>query len=308
MKSYYRIMLGRQSSHASRCFQENFIGVDYGIKQDLTLKLPEEWRIFNKEFIPIYLAAQPHKSKVAAGLACGAIWTASKGIKKGDIAISPDGEGSYRAAEVTSDYYYIAGDILPHRRHVKWHDLKFERGGMSDALRNSTGSTGTVCNISQYSIEIEKLIVGSPAPAFIITDQTIEDPATFAMEKHLEEFLVQNWNQTDLGKEYDIYEEEGDCVGRQYQTDTGPIDILAISRNKKTILVVELKRGRASDSVVGQTLRYMGFVQEELAEEGQVVCGAIIALEDDPRTRRALAIIPNIDFYKYQVSFKLHKF
>jgi RecB family endonuclease NucS len=45
--------------------------------------------------------------------------------------------------------------------------------------------------------------------------------------------------------------------------------------------VVELKRGRASDVVVGQALRYMGFVKEQLAEDDQTVEGAIIALDDD---------------------------
>jgi len=120
-------------------------------------------------------------------------------------------------------------------------------------------------------------------------------------------FLVENWPQTELGKEYDIYKEDGEPFGQQYQTDTGPLDILAISKDKKRLLVVELKKGRASDAVVGQTLRYMSYVQEELAEEGQTVRGAIIAHEDDQRIRRALTMTANIVFYRYQVSFKLVK-
>lgn len=118
---------------------------------------------------------------------------------------------------------------------------------------------------------------------------------------------MQNWAQTDLGKEYDIFEEDGERVGQQYATDTGPLDILAISKDKKKLLVVELKKGRASDAVVGQALRYMGYVQEELAEEDQTVSGAIIALEDDPKIRRALTMVPGICFYRYQVSFRLVK-
>lgn len=108
-----------------------------------------------------------------------------------------------------------------------------------------------------------------------------------------------------MGRDYDIYQENGELVGQQYQTDTGPLDILAISKDKKTLLVVELKKGRASDVVVGQALRYMGYVQDELAEEAQSVRGVIIALEDDQRIRRALTMVPSIDFYRYQVSFKL---
>ncbi|CAB4903729.1 unannotated protein [freshwater metagenome] len=71
--------------------------------------------------------------------------------------------------------------------------------------------------------------------------------------------------------------------------------------------MIELKRGRASDSVVGQIQRYMGYVQEELAEPGQSVRGVIIALDDDKRIRRALAVAPNIEFYRYQIDFKLFK-
>ncbi len=118
---------------------------------------------------------------------------------------------------------------------------------------------------------------------------------------------MQNWVQTELGKDYDIYEEEGEKVGQQYPTDTGPMDILAIKKDKSELLVVELKKGRASDAVVGQTLRYMGFAAQELAEPNQKVRGVIIALEDDQRIRRALAVSPNIDFFRYQISFKLIK-
>ena len=96
-------------------------------------------------------------------------------------------------------------------------------------------------------------------------------------------------------------------VGQQYPCDTGYIDILAISKDKKELLVVELKRGRASDSVVGQIQRYMGYVKDELAEENQTVKGIIIAQEDDTRIKRALSVTKNIEFFKYQVNFKLFK-
>ncbi|RYD33520.1 MAG: DUF91 domain-containing protein, partial [Verrucomicrobiaceae bacterium] len=85
------------------------------------------------------------------------------------------------------------------------------------------------------------------------------------------------------------------------------LDILAVSKDKKRLLVVELKKGRASDAVVGQTLRYMSYVQDELAEADQTVRGVIIANEDDQRIRRALSMVPSIQFLRYQVTFKLVK-
>lgn len=138
-------------------------------------------------------------------------------------------------------------------------------------------------------------------------DDTIEDPSVFALETHLEDFLEQNWHHTELGKKYDIFEEDGEKVGRQYPCDTGIIDILAISKDKKELLVVELKKGRASDMVVGQVQRYMGYVKDELAEANQKVKGVIIAFEDDLKILRALSVAPDISFYTYKIHFKLEK-
>lgn len=304
MKSYYRLMLGRKSVYADECFAEGFVGADFGIEKDLSGDLPENWRTFNKQFIPVFLKSNPEKSKIAAGLACGALWNVCKGIAPGDYVLSPDGAGNYRVGEVTGSYSYQQGGVLPHRRNVTWLNVSIERAAMSEALRNSCGSIGTVSNITPHRDELEKLTGGVSAPKLMSTDETVEDASSFALEEHLEQFLMENWDRTQLGEEYEIYEVEGEKA-QQYQTDTGPLDILAISKDQKTLLVVELKKGRASDAVVGQTLRYMSYVEEELAEDGQSVRGLIIAHEDDRRIRRALSLVPTIAFYRYQVSFKL---
>jgi restriction system protein len=305
MKNYVRVMLGKKSIHAPECFAGGYIGGDFGIAQDLTGRLPDEWRPFNKEFIPVFLAAHPEKTKVAAGLSCGFLWTICKGLKKGDWVLCPDGEGSYRVGEIISDYDYVPGGNLPHRRKVQWLEPSIQRSDMSQGLRNSTGAIGTVSTVSQYAEEIDKLMSGSSLAPATEDGSTVEDQATFVLEKHLETFLVENWKNTDLGRDFSILEEDGEIVGQQYPTDTGPIDILAVSKDKKRLLVVELKKGRASDAVVGQIARYMGYVQEELAEDGQTVEGVIIALEDDLRIRRALSVMKGVRFYRYQISFKL---
>lgn len=305
MKNYFRIMLGRKSAYAAEALKGNFIGADFAVATDLAGKLPEDWKVFNKEFIPIYLKTHPEKTKVSAGLACGALWTISKGLQIGDIVLCPNGEGSYLVGEVAGNYSYLPGQVLPHRRSVRWYPRTIGRSDMSQALQNSSGSIGTVSTVTKFAEEIERLITGQAPAVIVSTDATIEDPSVFALEKHLEDFLVQNWKQSELGKGYKIFEEEGELVGQQYPTDTGAIDILAISKDEKELLVVELKKGRASDYVVGQVQRYMGYVLEELAEEGQTVKGIIIALEDDLRIKRALAVTKNIEFYRYEVSFKL---
>ena len=300
MRNFYRLMLGRKSIHAESCFNGGFVGTDFDVHHDLSGRLPDNWRDFNKEFIPIYLESNPDKSKITAGLACGAIWTVSKGMDQGDIVLCPDGAGQYRVGEISGVYNYANGEILPHRRSVRWLDLLIDRKAMSEKLQNSCGSIGTISNVSKYSAEIERFLQG-------VTVETIEDSSSFSLEKHLEDFLVRNWNSTELGKEYIIYEEDGEPSGQQYATDTGPIDILAISKDKKTLLVIELKKGKASDSVVGQILRYMDYVVEVLAEPDQTVRGIVIALDDDKKLRRALARLSDVEFYSYKVDFKLVK-
>ena len=102
----------------------------------------------------------------------------------------------------------------------------------------------------------------------------------------------------------DIYEDD-EVFGQQFNTDTGPIDILAISKDRKELLVIELKKGKASDTVVGQVQRYMGYIKDEFLEGDQTVKGVIIALEDDLRIKRALSVTSDIAFYRYKVSFQL---
>lgn len=306
-RKYFRLMLGRKSIHAQLCFSENFVGLDWFPDTDFSGEFPENWKEFNKKYVPIYLEQNPDKSKVAAGLACGMTHTLCKNIGTNDIVMCPDGIGNYRFGKILGDYYFKRGEVLPHRRNIQWLDIETTREALSDDLKNSTGSIATIADISKHHIELEKILNGATNPVMISSDPLVEDASAFAMEKHLEDFLVENWSTTELSQNYDIVSDEGELVGQQFPTDTGPIDILAISKDKKEFLVIELKKGRASDSVVGQIQRYMGYVMEEFAEEHQSVKGCIIAFEDDLRIKRALKINPSIDFYKYEISFRLKR-
>ncbi len=137
-----------------------FVGTDFGISQDLAEDLPEDWRVFNRKYIPVYLASHPDKKPVAAGLACGALWTVSKGLRAGDVVLCPNGKGQYLVGQIAGGYNYVAGGVLPHRRPVTWLGTTIDRSTMSKALRNSTGSIGTVSNITGYRDELQHLVAG----------------------------------------------------------------------------------------------------------------------------------------------------
>lgn len=71
--------------------------------------------------------------------------------------------------------------------------------------------------------------------------------------------------------------------------------------------MIELKKGRPSDQVVGQILRYMGWVKRNLCKEGQPVKGLVICRDPDMKLSYALEMTNNIGVQYYSVSFKLRE-
>ncbi len=65
--------------------------------------------------------------------------------------------------------------------------------------------------------------------------------------------------------------------GRQYKTDVSYIDLLC--KDDKGYVVLELKKGRTEDEAVGQVLRYMGWVRDNLSPNKQVRGMIIVAFE-----------------------------
>ena len=128
----------------------------------------------------------------------------------------------------------------------------------------------------------------------------------FYMEKELENFIINNWDKTELGKKYDLIIEEGEMLSQQYKTDIGPIDILAKDKNNGKHVVIELKKNQTSDDTIGQLARYMGWIRESKGDTD--VKGIIIAGTYDKKLDYALKIMQNVEVYLYEVDFKLKEF
>ena len=62
---------------------------------------------------------------------------------------------------------------------------------------------------------------------------------------------------------------------------------------------------QGSDDTLGQVQRYMGWVMEELANDGDEVEGLIIASEQSEKLRYAMSATKNIKFMRYKVDFRL---
>jgi len=203
----------------------------------------------------------------------------------------------------------LSGETTPHF-FARWDSKKPEFiylgvGSIikyEDQVRTKDGLTIKLTLTCDDAKNIIGFSVPSENKSFFPNEDTTIPPSSFVMEKHLEDFMFKNWRSTIFGNNYNIYEN-----GRQFQTDTGPLDILAIRNDKKEFLVLELKRDKASDIVVGQTLRYMGYIKNNIATNNEKVRGCIIATEEDQGLTNALSVTPDIDFYKYQINFSLNK-
>ncbi|MCK4872881.1 MAG: DUF1016 family protein [Phycisphaerales bacterium] len=137
---------------------------------------------------------------------------------------------------------------------------------------------------------------------------SVESEQRFGLERHLHEFLRDNWNRVELGREWTLYQEPGEEeAGYEYPCDVGRIDLLAKHRSEPRWLVVELKRNQSSDQTVGQLLRYIGWVKRHMAEDGEQVHGMIICRRADNSLRYALSTLQNIELRLYQVEFHLGK-
>lgn len=135
---------------------------------------------------------------------------------------------------------------------------------------------------------------------------SMENELRFGLERHLHEFLRDNWNHIELGRDWALYQEPGDEeAGYEYPCGVGRIDLLAKHKRKKKWLVIELKRNQTSDQTVGQLLRYIGWVKQHLAENNEEVLGMVICREADDGLRYALSTVPNVDLRFYEVEFRL---
>lgn len=122
-----------------------------------------------------------------------------------------------------------------------------------------------------------------------------------SLERQLEDFLASNLGMLEAGLR--LFRSEDGREGRQYPTDVGVIDLLCV-RPTGELLVVELKRGRSSDTVVGQVSRYMGWVARHLAA-GKPVKGLILTYERDESLRYAVYAHENLELRRFKLRLEV---
>jgi len=134
-----------------------------------------------------------------------------------------------------------------------------------------------------------------------IGEEIIEEEAPYtsvSLEKDLQNYLAENTGVIEVGLKLI----DG---GKELDTQqVGRIDLLCKDKDGSYV-VVELKKGRTGDAVIGQIQRYIGWVMKNFNIDK--VRGIIIANEEDEKLD--FAIIPVKSFIQvkyYQVKFEIN--
>jgi restriction system protein len=162
-------------------------------------------------------------------------------------------------------------------------------------VRNESGTLTAFDGVDRTGLDDgESLVEEEEAP-----------PLEFALEAFLEESLLTNWEGIDWGRPLELWESGNGEIGHQLATPVGRLNFLCRDTATGALVVIELKRGRPSDRVVGQTARYMGSVRAELAGPNQKVEGLIVAHEQDPQLYYAVSAVPDLEILTYAIQFTL---
>jgi restriction system protein len=245
------------------------------------------------------------KPPATKGFLANTYWAFYHEIRPGDFVIARRGRKTLVAVgKVSQSAFYAPGkssvDDQPNFLGVLWQEQP--RNKVFPAI---VFPMQTLTEISD--VQFRNFLEGSgsqPIPSEAL--EAVEDPSDFVLEKYLEDFIVSNFQMIFKG-ELKLYEDADGNDGQQYVTDIGPIDILAFEPKSNSFVVIELKKGRPSDQVIGQILRYMGWAKQNLCLGGQAVKGLIVCRDPDPKLSYAMEMTNNIDVRYYSVSFKLRE-
>lgn len=127
---------------------------------------------------------------------------------------------------------------------------------------------------------------------------------SFPLESHLRDFLAQNLGIARVDERVlSLFSDSEGRLGIEYPTAVGPIDILAVD-DGGNFVVFELKVSRGVDRALGQILRYMGWVKQNLAGD-KMVKGVIVAQDVSQTLKYAVSMVQHVSVFEYKINFSI---
>jgi hypothetical protein len=136
-----------------------------------------------------------------------------------------------------------------------------------------------------------------------VIEETPEEPVNALEVQHYQTLVHRNFRRLFPGLRYYDEAAQNEVYGHYDTEEIGVLDFLALD-DSNDLVVIELKR-RASDQTLGQLLRYMGWVKENLCEEKQRVKGLILAESMDLRLKYALNVVSGVEVKKIRLDIEI---
>lgn len=184
----------------------------------------------------------------------------------GNWAFDPKSEDKHNCK---AGYFPIGDDLLIWKRPLPQNLILRDLSNQNIRARISYITYEDTIKIETAQLIYEKLGFGGA------------DGEIFILEKGLEEAIKPNLENYGLKLAVEKIQQQfsmGPGVGRS--------DLICSDKDGN-LIVIELKRGLSSDEAVGQILRYIGWIRENVASEDQNVHGWIITGDYDEQLRLA---------------------
>jgi hypothetical protein len=207
-------------------------------------------------------------------------------------------DGGVLRQEVTDSK--IRRFIKKSRKNNSWVDFKSKKDwfyyygnpGFDSSIRFAVDYYTDISDIENSLAAYDKAVEAG----IKVTDYPKKEfKSVLVDEKILEDFLEKHLDSLEAGLK--LVKD-----GRQYSTLVGPIDLLA-KDSKGNYVVIELKKGRAADRVIGQVLRYVGFVGANVVKKDKVRA-IIVGKKIDDKLKYATKAA-NIDCRLYEFDYKV---
>lgn len=198
--------------------------------------------------------------------------------------------------------------------HTKMHSAQARIDGLTKLHRKHNSTPGQMVMIEvdpNKKATVHVRFDDTPARSTDETSDSLpeesEQPSLFitaSVEAMLEDFIANNLPALEPGLR--LFKDEDGIFGRQYPTEVGTIDLLCLDTSDN-LVVIELKKGRESDKVVGQISRYIGWVKAKLAKNSQQVRGIVVVhrptdkYPKDTRLEYAIMANPQIALRYYEI-------
>jgi RecB family endonuclease NucS len=151
-----------------------------------------------------------------------------------------------------------------------------------------------------YKAELEKNVTADQASSIEDDEEADNGGTEFAYERDLQNYLAKNLQRIEPGLR--LYEEE-EIIGLEFAAGGRYIDLLAVD-SQGSYVVIELKVSRGYDRVIGQLLRYMAWIENNMQSD-KPVRGIIVAKEITDDLKLAASRISGVKLIEYELEFRL---